>query len=348
MYIVKKPLDRITEAYYGELGSAFGKNVRDRVNWICEQVEGKNVLDIGCSQGIVSILLAREGKKVLGIDLQQEAIDSANQYLEQEEKPTKELVTFQNANFMSHDFQQQTFDTVIFGEILEHLTNPKEFMRKGKELLNEHGKIIVTVPFGVNDYFDHKKTYYVKGLLDLAVDGLTVTQIKFFGKWIGAIFKLQQDAEKLISINDELVLKMEEEFEKIERNLIDEVKSLKKQIIDFQEKLKEQNKMIAELNNHKDDLAKQLTSQIDRLKEISEKNNTEDRKRLESATKALIEEKKAKIILQQELADTYKYEEQLLKDYKKLSKKYQALRKSKLGRLAIKYWKIKKHFFRGK
>ena len=87
---MKKPLDRITEAYYNEMGDSFARKVRERIHWVCENAKGEEILDIGCSQGITSILLGREGKKVLGIDLLEESIQYANKSLATEEKATKE------------------------------------------------------------------------------------------------------------------------------------------------------------------------------------------------------------------------------------------------------------------
>lgn len=50
--------DRVVEAYYGKLGQQFMRETQERIHWICRCVHGKNVLDVGCSQGIVPVLLA--------------------------------------------------------------------------------------------------------------------------------------------------------------------------------------------------------------------------------------------------------------------------------------------------
>jgi len=347
VYDVKKPIDRVSQAYFDELGTTFGQKVRTRINWICGEVKGPNVLDVGCSQGIVSILLGREGKNVLGIDLLEEAIEYASSTLEKEAEPTKELVSFVNANFITYPYGDRKFDTIIFGEILEHLTNPKDFLTHAKSLLTEDGKVIVTVPFGVNDYFDHKKTYYLSGLLDLQDSDLKITELKFFGKWIGAIFKLHP-SDQAVEFDGELLIDSEKAFEEIERANNKEASMLKKRVQELEKQNEDYKQQMSNLEAVNTSFVAELKDEIDRLKEITESSISDDRKRLESATQALIEEKKAKITLQQELIDTYKYEEKLLKSYKKLSKKYEALSHSKLGKLAVKYWKFKKGIFRGK
>ena len=68
-------LDRVGEVYNGTYGSDIAQmRTKDRVNWICKNVHGKHILDIGCSQGIVDLLLARQGRNVLAIDIEKEAI----------------------------------------------------------------------------------------------------------------------------------------------------------------------------------------------------------------------------------------------------------------------------------
>ena len=89
--------DRVAEAYYGLMGQQFMRDTQNRIHWICRQIQGKNVLDVGCSQGIVPILLAREGLKVIGIDSSPKAIDEANHYLASEPKQVRKHVSFVNS-----------------------------------------------------------------------------------------------------------------------------------------------------------------------------------------------------------------------------------------------------------
>jgi 2-polyprenyl-3-methyl-5-hydroxy-6-metoxy-1,4-benzoquinol methylase len=86
--------DRVAEAYYGLMGPKFMRDTQNRIHWICRQIQGKNVLDVGCSQGIVPILLAREGLKVIGIDSSPKAIDEANRYLGIEPKQVRKNVSW--------------------------------------------------------------------------------------------------------------------------------------------------------------------------------------------------------------------------------------------------------------
>ena len=53
--------DRIAQAYLGLWGSAETREqARRRIDWLASQVTGKRALDVGCSEGVLSVLLARE------------------------------------------------------------------------------------------------------------------------------------------------------------------------------------------------------------------------------------------------------------------------------------------------
>lgn len=150
--------DHINEAYYDGMGGAFGARTRDRINWMCSQVVGESVLDIGCSQGISTILLAREGLKVTGIDIDQPTIDYAMAERAKEIPSVQERIEFQCVELSS--LSAGTFDTVIMGEVIEHQTSPTRFLARAATFLAPGGRLIVTVPFGLNPWPDHKSTIF--------------------------------------------------------------------------------------------------------------------------------------------------------------------------------------------
>ena len=95
--------DRISEVYYGGLSSErLTRRARDRIHWMCKNVIGDKVLDIGCSQGIASILLGREGYSVVGIDTNSAAIEFANTDLAKEAEEVQARVTFIEADLFGN------------------------------------------------------------------------------------------------------------------------------------------------------------------------------------------------------------------------------------------------------
>ncbi|WP_165445082.1 class I SAM-dependent methyltransferase [Gracilibacillus phocaeensis] len=254
---MKKPIDRVAEAYYDQVGANFGEKVRKRIHWICGQAKGEKILDVGCSQGITSILLGRESKQVLAIDLWQETIDYAKDMLSIEAEDTKQSVEFKVANFIAYDFGDQKFDSIIFGEVLEHVADPERFINKATELLSDDGQMIVTVPFGINDYFDHKKTYYMQGLLDLQNSDIHIDSMEIMGKWIGAVFVKGQinttTPDKALSV------KLEDGLYELERDLLNQLASSKKQR--------------AKWEQANSDTQEELANTINKLKHTEELNN---------------------------------------------------------------------------
>jgi glycosyltransferase involved in cell wall biosynthesis/SAM-dependent methyltransferase len=223
--------DKILDAYYGSMGRDFMLKTRKRIHWIVQECIGTHILDAGCSQGIVPLLLAREGKNVLGIDVDSRAIDVANNQLKNESKLTQERAKFVNSDFNSLDFKNDKFDTIIISEVLEHLLNPRSFIEKSFDLLNKDGLLIITVPFGINDFTDHKKTYYFKDIYDLLSEFFIVEDFRVFGKWIG--FKARHKNLKEIEpvkVNKRLLSTLESSFYDIERELVNSSYSLNDRI----------------------------------------------------------------------------------------------------------------------
>ena len=111
-------MDRIFDAYNGIGGFSleFMRKTRERMKWICEQVSGASVLDVGCSQGVCPILLGQAGFTVLGVDVNGEAVAFANEKLSGEDESVKKAVQFAQGNFSTYAFGDRHFDNVIFGE----------------------------------------------------------------------------------------------------------------------------------------------------------------------------------------------------------------------------------------
>lgn len=157
--------DRVNEVYYGCLYSeSFQQALRQRIYWMCEQGLSDRVLDVGCSQGIVSILLAREGATVVGVDVDSAAIQYAEQELLKEPPAVQQRVSFVCADVVDLPPEWNgTFTSAIMGQVLEHVVSPNRVLKRVWELLVPGGRLVVTVPFGLLEHVDHKRTYYSAG-----------------------------------------------------------------------------------------------------------------------------------------------------------------------------------------
>ncbi len=173
--------DRISEAYLGQLSERMKHNSRERINWILNRISGNNVLDVGCSQGIIEYSVENV-KKILGIDNNPEAIEYAKKILKGR-KNTDCEVAFITGDFLAYDFGEVIFDCIIMCEVLEHLYSPELFIEKAYSLLNG-GQFIVTVPFGINRHPDHKQTFYADEIVDMIADRFYIREIAFVGNCI--------------------------------------------------------------------------------------------------------------------------------------------------------------------
>lgn len=220
-------MDRIFEAYNGIGGFSreFVRKSRERLHWTYSQVWGKKVLDVGCSQGVGPILLGRMGYEVLGIDVNPEAIAFAKAELEKESDDVRRRVQFECGDFnrFKKDEWSQV-DAIVMGEVLEHLVRPADFINKAFRLLKPSGKLIVTVPFGINDDPDHRQTFYLTNIYTLLFPFFDITGVKFFGSWIGFIAKRrEQKSEEQPQLPLSLFRQAEEAFYNVERPLRDEI-----------------------------------------------------------------------------------------------------------------------------
>lgn len=224
-------MDRIFEAYNGIGGFSreFMRKSRERLHWTCSQVWGRKVLDVGCSQGIGPILLGRMGYEVLGIDVNPEAIAFAKGELEKESDEVRRRVQFDCVDFNRFNKEEwNQVDAIVMGEVLEHLVRPADFINKAFRLLKPAGKLIVTVPFGINDDPDHRQTFYLTNIYTLLFPFFDITGIKFFGSWIGFIAKRrEQKSEEQPQIPLSLFRQAEEAFYNVERPLRDEILNAK-------------------------------------------------------------------------------------------------------------------------
>lgn len=218
--------DRVTEAYLGKLGLPFMRETQRRIHWICANAHGKRILDVGCSQGIVAFLLGREGRQIVGIDSDVRSIEEASRYLTAEAEHVQGNVSFVAADYLTHDFGKARFDTVVLAEVLEHLVLPESFIEKALSLLSPGGRIVVTVPFGINDFIDHKATYYLLEPYRLLARHCELTEVKLLGKWLGLVGSRREAPlrdKALTSLDVETVTRLEDAFHLIERELRDEL-----------------------------------------------------------------------------------------------------------------------------
>jgi 2-polyprenyl-3-methyl-5-hydroxy-6-metoxy-1,4-benzoquinol methylase len=100
----------------------------------------KRVLDVGCADGDVARALNRRGCKVSGIDVDPASAERAREDLEQL------VIADLNTSRLSDHFGGQTFDAIVFADVLEHLLDPEAVLRDSLSLLSADGHVVVSIP----------------------------------------------------------------------------------------------------------------------------------------------------------------------------------------------------------
>jgi 2-polyprenyl-6-hydroxyphenyl methylase/3-demethylubiquinone-9 3-methyltransferase len=318
--IMKKPIDRITQAYFNEFGYEFGKKTRQRIHWLCKQATGEKILDVGCSQGINAILLGREGKQVTGIDILEESIEYANETLAKENKATQDCVAFINDNFLTYDFEPNSYDSIIMGEVLEHISEPIRFINKAYQLLKEKGRLVITVPFGINDYIDHKNTFYTVEVIELINKKFRVIDITYLGKWVGIVTEKGGNKIEKFSYDKDFLFNLEKAFFQVERDLVNKLNKSNSELKKKQKNLDTQQDELTKLRKEND----KLKLEIGNLKTHLNAEIDKREKNYEEKLEILIKENKK--LKKQSLLKT-DAEIQLLTQHKLLLGQYNKLEK---------------------
>lgn len=123
---------------------------RTHVDYIVENWKKRprgTLLDVGCGDGLISCLLAEKGLEVKGIDIENEGIKLAQRKCSSIAFEVKDVF----------DMNEQ-FDYLLASEVIEHLSNPDDFLQKIKGLFRKEA--LITAPN--RDYYKQPDLYHFK------------------------------------------------------------------------------------------------------------------------------------------------------------------------------------------
>ena len=102
-----------------------------------------SVLDIGCGTGVQALLLGKESKHVVGIDLSSRAIETAEALAHV--SMLSSSVRFVNGDVVDADFDRHSFSRIVSFCVLEHIPDWQRVLRKAHEWLAPGGYLVVSV-----------------------------------------------------------------------------------------------------------------------------------------------------------------------------------------------------------
>jgi 2-polyprenyl-3-methyl-5-hydroxy-6-metoxy-1,4-benzoquinol methylase len=109
------------------------------INMLSYIKDGSRVLDVGCSSGALGEeLKSSKNCHVVGVDLDEADIKQARKKLDDA------LV----ADIDDESIYEQLgkFDVLVFADVIEHLVQPRETLKKVKKLLNKDGVVVFSIP----------------------------------------------------------------------------------------------------------------------------------------------------------------------------------------------------------
>ena len=98
------------------------------------------VLELGCSEGLMTRVMASRGQSVTGVEFDPDAAASAARFTE-----SMVVANLEHSDALDPLVHRQ-FDLILVCDVLEHLRNPGRVLAKAVTLLADGGSIIVSIP----------------------------------------------------------------------------------------------------------------------------------------------------------------------------------------------------------
>ena len=150
------------------------------------------ILDIGCGDGLQTIILGKKVKTIYGIDIDKELVLKAKirSYL----LKNKINSYFINKSIEEANFESEYFDKVISICVLEHIKNYTKVLKESYKILKENGYLIFSVDafenFEDKNLIDiHRKIYRVENYFSKGQLEAVLSTIGFRNLKIYSIFK---------------------------------------------------------------------------------------------------------------------------------------------------------------
>lgn len=143
-------------AFYERLGMDDIQKQQQVVNSrldVLEKVKG-TVIELGCHVGFQSIYLAELGHEVTGVDISSSLIHEAN--IRKNKLPgeiSNKLIFIKSDILDLPDLGK--FDTVLLTEVLEHVIDPFEIIKKSIEFMHPESILLISAPKKRNGTFSH-------------------------------------------------------------------------------------------------------------------------------------------------------------------------------------------------
>ena len=162
---------------------------QDRFTITSLALMGKDILEVACGNGDLSVFLAQKGFHVTGIDISEVGISQAISYAKQEK--VANMTNFLVMDGTQLNFDNNTFDSVIFPEVFEHVINSRRYISEAIRVLKQGGRIFISVPDTLEISWPGHIRLFTKETLSVELDQYTDNIIWYemnFKKWLLCAF----------------------------------------------------------------------------------------------------------------------------------------------------------------
>lgn len=113
------------------------KKILKEININIKKLE---LLDVGCGNGYLTKIISNEFSKTIGVDLSQEGIKQAKNYI-------NDKLNFLNTDTENLINKGKKFDFISSFEVIEHQYLPDLFLKNISRLLKNNGYFLVSTPY---------------------------------------------------------------------------------------------------------------------------------------------------------------------------------------------------------
>lgn len=142
--LMKPPTPRTAD--YGAYHMWRHQSLSSAWRWFSDtDVADRDVLDFGCGDGELSfyIVLEKNPRTVIGVDLSEPAIARANEMLPKKNLPPHAKVEFRVGTAARIPVRDESIDTIVAFDCLEHVMQPLEIFREWHRVLRPGGKCLL-------------------------------------------------------------------------------------------------------------------------------------------------------------------------------------------------------------
>jgi len=146
--------------------------------------QARRILEVGCAGGMTGKTLREKGvEEIVGIEINEEVAQSGKCFYNQ--------LIIGDIEKINPPFENEHFDCILYGDILEHLVDPWRVLKEHHRFLKKRGTLICSIP-NIRHYRIIKKLI-LKGRWEYTKDGIMDrSHLRFFT--LDSILKMLEEA----------------------------------------------------------------------------------------------------------------------------------------------------------